>query len=736
MLRMQAQNAGPEGLAGTAEKTMHQFIDSLMNEMTLEEMIGQTVQYSSGWDVTGPKINTDHEKWIKEGMVGSVLNAHGAEYTRKVQQIAVEETRLGIPLVLGYDVIHGYKTIFPINLGCAASWDLEKIEKSARIAAEEASSAGLHWTFAPMVDIARDPRWGRIMESSGEDPYLGSRIAEAYVRGYQGEDISAINTIMACAKHFAGYGAAQAGRDYYTVDMSEQELRTTYLPPFKAAVDAGAWTLMPAFNELNGVPATGNKFLFRKILRDEWGFQGFVVSDYTSVTEMIPHGYALDVKDAARLAMNAGVDMDMMGSAFRLYLKELIGEGQVERAAVEDACRRILRAKYRLGLFEDPYRYSDPEREKATVYKAGFLETARELAAHSIVLLKNDGGLLPINKNQKVALIGPLSGDQSNILGGWAAAGDRNGKAVSVLEALESYLGEGNVVHARGTDINTGDASGFEAALSAARASDVVVMVMGEAENMVGEAASRTEIDLPGNQRQLIEAILKTGKPAVLVLLNGRPLALQWEHDNVPAIVEAWFPGTMGGQAIVDVLYGQHNPSGKLPVTFPRKLGQVPIYYYHKNTGRPLDDKVESRFSSRYLDAPNTPLYPFGHGLSYTTFHYSKPMLSSGKLPAGGNLTVTVEVSNAGPRDGHEVVQLYIRDKVATVTRPVRELKGFEKIFLKKGESKKVSFTVKPAGLRFYNQDMEFVAEPGEFDVWVGGSSDTENKASFILEAE
>lgn len=712
---------------------MNRFLDSLMQQMTLAEMIGQTVQYTSGWDVTGPKINTDYEQWIKDGMVGSLLNAHGAAYTRKMQKIAVEETRLGIPLLLGYDVIHGYKTIFPINLGSAASWDLPMIEKSARIAAEEASSAGLHWTFSPMIDIARDPRWGRIMEGSGEDVYLGSKIAEAYVKGYQGDDIRATNTIMACAKHFVGYGAAQAGRDYHTVDMSERELRTTYLPPFKATVDAGIWTFMTSFNELNGVPASGSKYLYRKILRDEWGFKGFVVSDYTAINEMVPHGYAKDGKDAARLAMNAGVDMDMMGSVFRLHLEELIKEDKVKQATIEDACRRILEAKYQLGLFEDPYRYCDVQREKNTIYRPDFLETARELAAHAMVLLKNEGNVLPLNKTQKVALIGPLAADESHIIGAWAASGDRRGKAVSVMEALETHLGKGNFSYAKGTDINSDKTEGFTEAIKAAQASDVVVMVMGEAQNMSGEAASRTEIDIPGNQRELIKAVLDTGKPLVLVLMNGRPLALQWEHDHVPAILEAWFPGTMGGEAIIDVLYGTHNPSGKLPVTFPRKLGQIPIYYNMKNTGRPKDDKAEPKYRSKYIDAPNTPLYAFGHGLSYTTFTYSDPKLSNKNLQMDGSLEVSVIVKNSGDYDGHEIIQLYVQDKFADVTRPVKELKGFQKIFLKKGTSKQVVFKLGADDLRFYNQAMEFVSEPGEFMIYIGGSSDQVKEVSFGL---
>ncbi|MEL7121708.1 MAG: beta-glucosidase BglX [Bacteroidota bacterium] len=706
----------------TEDPEMDRFIDSLMNEMTLQEIIGQTVQYTSGWDVTGPALNTDYTKWLKEGMVGSLLNAHGAEYTREMQRIAVEETRLGIPLLLGYDVIHGYKTIFPVNLGSAASWDLPQIELSARIAAEEASSAGLHWTFAPMVDIARDPRWGRIMEGAGEDPYLGSLIAEAYVKGFQGDDIKAKNTILSCAKHFAAYGAAQAGRDYHTVDMSERELRSTYLPPFKATVDAGVWTFMTAFNEISGVPATANKFLFRDILRDEWGFNGFVLCDYTAIMELEAHGFAEDQKDAARLAMNAGVDMDMMGSNYRKYLDTLITENKVDRQTVEDACRRILEAKYRLGLFEDPYRYSDVAVEEATIYKQDYLDAATELAAHSMVLLKNEGDILPLNTNQKVALIGPLAADEYHIIGPWAGSGDRGGKAISVKEALDERLGS-NITYAKGTEINTDSEAGFAAAVRAARQADVAVIVAGEAFDMSGEAASRTNIDLPGNQKALVEAVLATGKPTVLVLMNGRPLALEWEHKNVPTILEAWWPGTMGGAAVAKVLYGEHNPSGKLPITFPVNLGQVPIYYNQKNTGRPQDDTVEPKYRSKYLDVQNEPLYPFGYGLSYTEFEYSDLQLSSSNLNEGQTLEISVNVTNTGTYDGHEVVQLYVRDMVGNVTRPLKELKGFEKIFLTKGESKTVTFSLTTEDLAFWGIDMNFTHEAGDFEVFVGGNS-------------
>lgn len=711
------------GTTTTTDAEMNRFISDLMSKMTLEEKIGQTVQYTSGWELTGPALNADYTGWLREGSVGSVFNAHGAAYAKSLQKIAVEETRLGIPLIMGYDVIHGYKTIFPINLGSASSWDMGLIEQSARIAAEEASSAGLHWAFAPMLDIARDPRWGRIMEGGGEDPYLTGRIAEAYVKGFQGDDLSATNTVLSCAKHFVGYGAAQAGRDYHTVDMSDRELRTTYLPPFKAALDAGVGSFMTSFNELSGVPASGNEYIYRDILRDEWNFNGFVVSDYTAIVEMIPHGYAADTAHAAELSMNAGIDMDMMGSAYRKKLKGLIAEGKVRESYVDDACRRILEAKYKLGLFEDPYQYNDTTREANTIYKQSFLDAAQNLAAHSMVLLKNENDILPLAENTKVGLIGPLAADEYHIIGAWAASGERDGKAVSVKEALEEKFGTGNIRYAQGTDINTDSKAGFGAALNTARNSDVVVMVMGEAFDMSGEAASRTEITLPGNQRELIEAVLQTGKPVVLVLMNGRPLALDWESENVPVILEAWFPGTMGGAAVVDVLYGTHNPSGKLTVTFPRRLGQVPIFYNQKNTGRPKDDAVEPKYRSKYIDVLNTPLYPFGHGLSYTTFEYSDLQLSKTSITQNEAITATVTVKNTGKFDGHEIVQLYVRDLVGSVTRPLKELKDFQKIMLRKGESKEVSFTLQPESFHFYRKDMSYGSEPGDFEIQVGSNS-------------
>ena len=598
-------------------------VDSVLGLMTLEEKIGQTVLFTSGWDVTGPSMDDNYKEYLENGSVGAVFNAFTTKYNRELQKIAVEHTRLGIPLLFGYDVIHGHRTIFPIPLGESASWDLELMEKTARIAAEEASAEGINWTFAPMVDIARDARWGRIAEGAGEDTYLGSLIARARVKGFQGDDLSADNTILACAKHYAAYGAALSGRDYNTVDMSENELRTTYLPPFKAALDAGVATFMNSFNDLNGVPATGNNFLLRDLLKGDWKFNGFVVTDYTSMNEMVAHGYARDDKHAGEIAMNAGVDMDMQGGIYMKYLKTSIEEGKVSETDLDDAVRRILEMKFRLGLFEDPYRYMDETREKEEVLNKEHLAVARDAARKSMVLLKNDNEVLPLSSDSKVALIGPLVKDEKNIIGNWAAAGDRGGTAVSVFEAFEERLGTDNFLYAEGCKVLGEDISGFKEAVSAAGKADVVVMVVGELEGMTGEAASRTDINIPGRQKQLIKAIKETGKPVVLVLMNGRPLTLEWENETADAILEAWWPGTMGGHAIADVLYGDYNPSGKLTVSFPRAVGQLPLFYNHKNTGRPIKpEDPDQKYVSRYLYTPNTPLYPFGYGLSYTTFAY------------------------------------------------------------------------------------------------------------------
>lgn len=713
-------------------------VDSLMKLMTLQEKIGQTVMYSGSWDQTGPIIGTDNAKYIREGNMGAMLNAFTVKGTYDLQKIAVEESRLGIPLLFGYDVIHGHRTIFPINLGMAASWDLKMIEESSRISAEEASAEGLHWTFSPMVDIARDPRWGRISEGAGEDVYLASQIAKAYVKGYQGDDLSKYNTILACAKHFVGYGAAQAGRDYHTVNMGEGELRNVYLPPFKAAVDAGVETFMSAFNELNGVPTSGNKFTLRDILQEEWGFKGFVVSDYTSINEMILHGFAKDSTDAARIGMNAGVDMDMMGSVYRKHLKELVEEGKVDEAIVNDACRRILLAKFKLGLFDDPYRYIDEKRESETKYRPEFLSKAREIAAASSVLLQNKNNALPLSKETKsIAFIGPLVKDEYDILGNWAAKGDRKGKAVSVFEGVLEYLKPNQIMYAKGCDILKDDESGFSEAITISKKADVIVLVMGEGHHMSGEAASRTNLKIPGIQPKLIKKIREANpnKKIILVLMNGRPINLSDEVNLVDAILEVWFPGTMGGAATADILFGAYNPSGKLSVTFPRNVGQVPIYYNMKNTGRPIPDNNPTEdYKSNYIDSPNSPLFVFGHGLSYTTFKYADLTLSSHMLSFTDTLQASVVVSNTGNFDGYEVVQLYIHDKVGSVTRPVKELKGFQKIFLKKGESKTVTFTLTAEDLKFYNIEMNYTVEPGEFEIAIAPSSDFKFKNSFILE--
>lgn len=711
-------------------------VDSLMSLMTLQEKIGQTVMYSGGWSVTGPVVSSNNQKFIREGSVGAMLNVYSVKGTRDLQKMAVEETRLGIPLLFGYDVIHGFKTIFPINLGLAASWDLEDIEKGSRIAAEEASAEGIHWTFAPMVDIARDPRWGRISEGAGEDVYLGSEIAKAYVKGFQGDDLSKHNTILACAKHFVGYGAAQAGRDYHTVNMGMDELRNVYLPPFEAAVDAGVETFMTAFNEVNGVPATGNKFIFRDVLRDEWGFNGFVVTDYTAINELVMHGFAEDRKHATELSIKAGIDQDMMSSANREFLEGLVNEGTVDVALINDACRRILLAKYKLGLFDDPYRYCDEKREKEVVYKPEFLKAARKSAAMCSVLLKNGDKALPLDKNQTIALIGPLVKDKENIIGNWGAAGDRKGKAISVHQGIQEYLADSKIIFAKGCEIEGNDASGFSQSISAARRADKVVMVLGEDYDMSGEAASRTNIQLPGRQTDLIKAIRKAvpNKKIILVLMNGRPLDLSEEDTLADAILETWFPGTSGGYGVADVLFGAYNPSAKLPVTFPRTLGQIPIYYNMKNTGRPIPDhNPHEDYKSHYLDAPNTPLYPFGHGLSYTTFEYSDVELSSDTIGFSDTLTASATITNTGDYDGYEVVQFYVHDKVGSITRPVKELKGFQKVFLKKGESKTVSFELSAEDLKFYNLE-EFTVEPGAFEIAIKGTSDFDFEQSFRLE--
>ena len=718
-----------------SESDIYNKVDSLMSLMTLKEKIGQTIMYSGDWVTTGPTVSSNNIKLLKDGNLGAMLNVYSAKKTKELQKIAVEETRLGIPILFGYDIIHGFKTIFPINLGHAASWDMKDIQKSARIAADEASSAGLHWTFAPMLDIGRDPRWGRISEGAGEDVFLTNEIAKANVKGFQGDDLSKNNTILACAKHFVGYGAAQGGRDYHTVNMGQDELRNVYLPPFKAAVDAGVQTLMTAFNELNGVPATGNKFIFRDILRDEWGFKGFVVTDYTAINELVQHGFAENEKRATEIAIKAGVDMDMMSGANRFYLEKLVNEGKVDADLVNDSCRRILFIKFKLGLFDDPYRYCDENREKEVTYKSEYLESARKSAAISSVLLKNDDNSLPLTKNQTIALIGPLVKDKENIIGNWAAAGDRNGKAISIYDGIKTYLGDAKILYAKGCNIKNDDKSGFQEAISLSRKADKIVLVMGEDYHMSGEAASRTNIKIPGIQTELIKTLKEEvpDKKIILILMNGRPLDLSEEDSLVDSILEIWFPGTIGGFGIADVLFGVYNPSGKLPITFPRNIGQVPIYYNVKNTGRPIPlENPNEDYKSNYIDSPNTPLYPFGHGLSYTTFEYSDISLSSNIIGESDILSISVNITNSGNYDGHEIVQLYIHDKVGSITRPVKELKGFSKIFIKKGENKTVNFQLTCKDFKFFN-GKDFIFEPGEFEVAIAGSSDFSFMHSFEL---
>lgn len=708
---------------------MDAFLTDLIGRMTLQEKIGQLTLLTSDWESTGPTMRDSYKEDIASGRVGSIFNAYTAKYTRDLQKIAMDGTRLKIPLMFGYDVIHGHRTIFPISLGEAASWDMAAIEKSARVSAQEASAEGIHWTFSPMVDVARDPRWGRVSEGAGEDVFLGSKIAVARVNGYQGTDLAATDTVLATAKHFAAYGAAQAGRDYHTVDISERTLRDTYLPPFKAAVDAGVATIMTSFNEYDGVPASGNKYLLTDVLRHKWGFDGFVVTDYTSINEMVAHGYSTSLEQAGAQAINAGVDMDLQGAVFMEHLAKSVADGSVSQATVDRAVRRVLEMKYRLGLFDDPYRYANDAREKATLYRPEFLEAARDVARKSMVLLKNDGGTLPlVGKARNIALIGPLANSKTDMIGSWSAAGDRQTRPVTVLEGLQARAADGvKVTYTKGASYEFADAGktdGFAEALTAANAADVVVAVMGEKWDMTGEAASRTSLDLPGNQQALLEQLVATGKPVVLVLMSGRPNTIEWADEHVPAILEAWYPGTSGGHAVADVLLGDYNPSGKLPVTFPRTVGQVPIYYDMKNTGRPIElGAPGAKYVSRYLNTPNDPLYRFGHGLSYTSFGYSPVALSAPSMNGNGAITATATITNTGDRAGEEVVQLYVRDLVGSVTRPVQELKGFEKIMLQPGESRQVSFTLRPADLAFTRADMSHGWEPGEFELWIAPSS-------------
>jgi len=706
-------------------RDVEQRVNALLAQMTLEEKLGQLQQLDGEGN---GDFRPEHLDLIRKGLLGSTLNVRGAQRTNQVQRVAMNESRLKIPVLFGFDVIHGYRTIFPIPLGEASSWDPALAERSAAVAAQEANNVGLRWTFAPMVDIARDPRWGRITEGSGEDPFLGAAFARARVRGFQGDDYGAADKILACAKHFVAYGAAEGGRDYNTVDLSENTLREIYLPPFKAAVDAGVGTLMSSFNAINGVPASANAFTLTKVLRDEWKFDGFVVSDYTSVRELINHGIAGNEEESAAAALNAGVDMEMVSRSYNQFGPQLLKQNKLSNATIDEAVRRILRIKFRLGLFDRPY--TDEARESNAFLRPESLRLAREIAGRSMVLLKNDREALPLNKNVgSIAVIGPLADDRRAPLGWWAGDGKEENTVTPLAGIKAKVSTHTRVGYAKGCDVLGESTAGFQEAVDLAKGSDVAIVFVGELHEMVGEAASRASLDLPGRQMELVQAIHATGKPTIVVLVNGRPLSVGWIVNNVPAILESWMGGTQSGNAIADILFGDVNPGGKLPVTVPRSVGQVPIYYNHMNTGRPPE--AQNRYTSKYFDAPWTPLYPFGYGLSYTTFKISKPQLSAPRISANGKLTVSVEVENTGRRAGDEVVQLYIRDVVATMTRPVKELKGFLRVSLQPGEKRRVEFVLGPEQLGFWNREMCYVVEPGEFQVMVGANSVDVNAATF-----
>lgn len=722
-----AQQATP----AASQTARAEFADSLLARMTIQEKAGQLNQLRATWREGRVRVDEELRRSVRAGAVGSFLGVHGVAATRELQRIAVEESRLGIPLLFAHDVIHGFRTIFPVPLAEASSWNTEAVERSARISAMEGAAAGLHWTYAPMVDIARDARWGRIVEGSGEDPYLGSVMAAARVRGFQDEGLSEPTTLLATAKHFAAYGAAEAGRDYNIADIPERTLREVHLPPFHAAVRAGVGSIMGGFNEIAGVPAHANVHLMRDILREEWGFEGVVVSDFTAIAELIPHGVAGTRPGAGVLALRAGVDIDMVSEIYVEELPRLIVSGRVDPALLDQAVRRVLLAKYDLGLFDDPYRYSDPARETATMLRPEHVAFARELARQSIVLLKNEGSALPLSRElDRLAVIGPLADDRRSTLGSWAAAG-RPEDAVSVLEGIRAAVPGMDVRYAQGCEVTGEDTMGIAEAVRAAADADAAILVIGESHDMSGEAASRTSLELPGVQLELARAVLATGTPTVAVLMNGRPLAIDWLAENAHAIVETWFLGIQMGPAVADVLFGDHNPGGKLTVTFPRATGQVPIYYNHKPTGRP--PRADDKFTSKYIDTHWTPLFPFGHGLSYTEFEYGSIRLSATQMASTDTLTVEVDVRNAGDRAGHEVVQLYIRDPVASVTRPVKELRGFRRIHLEPGRSETVSFQLSADDLAFHGPGLELVVEPGAFQVFVGTSSVEVQEASFEL---
>ena len=735
---------------------MDRFIDELMGKMTVEEKIGQLNLPVAGDIVTGQAKSSNVSERIRKGEVGGLFNLKGAEKIRDVQRIAVEESRLGIPILFGMDVIHGYETIFPIPLGLSCSWDMAAVEQSARIAAEEASADGICWTFSPMVDVSRDARWGRVSEGSGEDTFLGCRIAEAMVRGYQGPDketqLTEDDQILACVKHFALYGAPEAGRDYNTVDMSHIRMYNEYFPPYKAAIDAGAASVMASFNEVDGVPATGNSWLMTDVLRKQWGFDGFVVTDYTGIYEMIAHGVG-DFESVSVQALKAGIDMDMVSEGFVVNVKNALDKGLVSMKDIDTACRRILEAKYRLGLFDDPYKFCRAEEAAQEVYCQEHRDIARKIASESFVLLKNEN-VLPLKKQGTIGLIGPLAETRSNMPGTWSVAA-RFDVPKTIREGLtEAVAGKARVLYAKGSNLvsdydleirstmfgrelgrdNRTDAQLLNEALAVARQSDVIVAALGEASEMSGESSCRTDIGIPDVQQKLLKALVATGKPVVLVLFNGRPLTLNWEAENVPAILDVWFGGSETADAVADVLFGDVNPSGKLTMSFPKNVGQIPLYYAAKNTGRPLlEGRWFEKFRSNYLDVDNDPLYPFGYGLSYTTFEYSPVTISATEVGKGGSLTAEVTVTNTGKVAGKEVVQMYLQDVVGSTTRPLRELKGFEKVALEPGESRTVTFEITPELMSHYNSNLEFVAEPGEFIVSVGPDSRTKNSASFML---
>jgi len=707
------------------DRDVEKQIDALIAKMTLAEKLGQLQQLDGEGN---GNFRPEHLELIRKGLLGSTLNVRGAQRTNQVQHVAMHESRLKIPILFGFDVIHGYRTIFPIPLGEASSWDPAMAERSTAVAAQEASSAGVRWTFAPMLDIARDPRWGRITEGAGEDPYLGAAFARARVRGFQGNDYSATDKILACAKHWVAYGAAEGGRDYNTTDLSENTLREIYFPPFKAAVDAGVGTVMSAFNDINGVPASANPFTLTKVLRNEWKFDGFVVSDYTAVKELINHGLVADEEEAASAALNAGVDMEMVSRSFNTFGPQLLKRGKLSPATIDEAVRRILRIKFRLGLFDRPY--TDEAREPNSLLRSESVRLARESADRSMVLLKNERDILPLDKQvRSIAVIGPLADDRRAPLGWWAGDG-REENTVTPLAGIKAKVSaQTKVGYAKGCDIKDESTSGFPEAIALAKESDVALVFVGEAADMVGEAASRSSLDLPGRQMDLVKAIYESGKPTIVVLVNGRPPTIGWIVDKVPAILESWMGGSQSGNAIADILFGDVNPGGKLPVTFPRTVGQVPIYYNHMNTGRP--PAANNRYSSKYLDVPWTPLFPFGYGLSYTRFRITNLTLSAQRIKADDKLTVGIDVENLGKRSGDEVVQLYICDPVATMTRPVKELKGFQRVTLQPGEKKHLEFALTGEHLGFWNREMRFVVEPGEFKVMVGSNSEETIETKF-----